>query len=397
MLIDSGLKGATQEALVESYCEAIIAAGVPLMRLHLAQRAYHPEFGGFGFDYYRDKGLDRSDFARTASPVDTWLKSPLYFLLSITKSELRGDLTNPEDRARFPIFEELFEMGGTDYLAAKAAFTDTPLDANIDPNDPPEGYLISWTSDREGGFTSEHLALLRGLMPALGIALKCASHKQMAVDIVSTYLGADAGQRVLSGAIQRGSSETIHAVIWYFDLQGFTRLSEEVAGTEVIALLNAYFGEVVAVVEDHGGNVLKFMGDGLLAIFDATRPGPAVDQALAAALTLDGRLKALSQARGAQGLPVTGYSLALHLGDVLYGNIGGAARLDFTVIGSAVNTTARILSFCNQLEQRLILSDRVAKASETRQEELVSLGRYMLRGVARPMTLYTLYPDKSQT
>lgn len=393
VLIEAGLKGATQENLVRIYCDALIAADIPLFRLHLAQRAYHPEFGGFGFDFFRDRGLDRSNFARTDNPLEIWLASPFYHLLSISQAELRGDLTDPADRSRFPIFEELFAMGCTDYLAAKVSFTDIPIDGHVDPNDPPEGYVISWTSDREGGFTPHHLALLRGLRPALGIALKCAAHKQMAVDIVSTYLGADAGQRVLSGAIQRGSSQTLHAVIWYFDLQGFTRLSEEVAGSEVIALLNAYFGEVVEVLDSHGGNVLKFMGDGLLAIFDATETTSAVDLALEAALIVDQRITALSKARRAAGLPVTGYSLALHLGDVLYGNIGGAARLDFTVIGSAVNTTARILSFCNQLEQRLIVSEQVAQATGARADELVSLGRYMLRGVARPMTLYTLYRD----
>jgi adenylate cyclase len=161
----------------------------------------------------------------------------------------------------------------------------------------------------------------------------------------------------------------------------------------VIALLNAYFGEVVAVVEQHGGNVLKFMGDGLLAIFDAEKDPHAVDSALEAARVLQGRIEALTAQRSTDGLPVTGYSLALHIGDVLYGNIGGAARLDFTVIGSAVNTTARILGMCGPLEQALILSAEVAHKVSARKSELVSLGPYMLRGVTRPKELFTLYSE----
>ncbi len=390
-VVQLGLTAARQDEVLEDYCTSLVAAGVPILRVHVAQRAYHPEFGGFGYDWHKSSGLDKATYAHVEQPVDVWLRSPLYHLLSVAAQEMHENLTRPETRSRFPIFEELHALGGTDYFAMKVSFVDGIVGFASDPNDPGEGFLISWTCNAEGGFSDDHLTLLRGVLPYLGLALRCIANKQMAVDITSTYLGADAGARVLSGEIMRGSSETIHAVVWYFDLQGFTRLTEDVPGRDVIALLNAYFGEVVAVVEQHGGNVLKFMGDGLLAIFDAEKDAHAVDSALEAARVLQGRVGALTTQRSAEGLPVTRYSLALHIGDVLYGNIGGAARLDFTVIGSAVNTTARILGMCGPLDQPLILSADVARKVTARQSELVSLGPYMLRGVTRPKELFTLY------
>lgn len=395
-LVTLGLTAQRQDDVLEAYCACLLEADVPIMRVHVAQRAYHPEFGGFGFDWYKTRGLEKATYARVAQPLDVWLQSPLYHLMSIEPLEMTADLTRPETRGRFPIFAELHQMGGTAYFAMKVPFVEGFSGQANDPNDPPEGFMISWTADGPGGFSDDHLALLRGLCPYLGVVLKSISNKQMAVDITSTYLGVDAGARVLSGEITRGSSRTVHAVIWYFDLQGFTRLTEVLEGVQVISLLNAYFGEVVAVVEHHGGNVLKFMGDGLLAIFDAEKDAHAVDSALDAARMLQDRVASLTQERQAEGLPVTDYCLALHIGEVLYGNIGGAARLDFTVIGSAVNTTARILGLCGPLEQPLILSAEVAGKVSARRSDLVSLGPYMLRGVARPKELFTLFAERER-
>jgi adenylate cyclase len=217
----------------------------------------------------------------------------------------------------------------------------------------------------------------------------------MAADLLLAYLGADAGKRVLSGEIKRGSFETIHAVIWYFDLRGFTRLSETIPGPLIISMLNDYFDEVVSVVEKYGGNVLKFMGDGLLAIFHYNDKTDAVDLAIQAAITLRQSIADLNLRRESEGENTTGFSLALHGGEVLYGNIGSCNRLDFTVIGPAVNTTARILGMCSQLEQDLIISSKVAQPITAHRSNLVSLGHYMLHGVSEQQELFTLHlPDQ---
>lgn len=392
-LLRMGLEGTPQDQILEGYCNRLVLAGIPVQRVHVAQRAYHPQFGGIGFDWVRDREVIREAYARGQTPLARWLQSPLYHLMSQDRVDMRERLADAPRPHRFPFLDELRDRGATDYFAMKVAFVKTPQNLGVDPDNPPEGFIISWTSDAEKGFSEEDLNTLRALQMVLGLALKSTSNRQMASDLLSTYLGADAGERVLSGDIQRGSVEKTHAVIWYFDLRGFTELSEREEGAKVIEMLNAYFGEIVEVIEGQGGNVLKFMGDGLLAIFnaDADAEFEAVNRAVEGAVEVEGRLKALSKVRKAKGEPVADYTLALHLGDVLYGNIGGAARLDFTVIGAAVNTTARMLGMCGPTGQKLILSAAVAQGVKARKSQIVSLGRHMMRGMAKPQMLFSMY------
>ena len=157
-------------------------------------------------------------------------------------------------------------MGATDYIAFKTVFGKVTGSLAVDPNSSPEGCLMSMTSDGAEGFNETNLTHLRAVLPSLQLALKAGANRQMAEDIAATYLGRDAGTRVLSGDILRGSVETMDAVICYFDLSGFTKLSEVLSGDEIIDMLNDYFGVAVEVVQQHGGNVLKFMGDGMLSI-----------------------------------------------------------------------------------------------------------------------------------
>lgn len=390
-LIEQGIHGLSQEKLLEGYCSRLLAAGIPLQRVHVAQRAFHPKFGSIGFDWVRDEGMERELYEHVSTPREEWLRSPLHYLLEQNIAEMRERLPVGGEPHRFSFLDILRNRGGRDYFAAKVNFSGPTNTLAVDPNNTPEGLVISWTSDAEDGFSDSDLAVLRALLPPLGLALKSASNRQMANDVAAVYLGADAGQRVLSGEIQRGSFETIHAVVWYFDLKGFTKLSENISGPENIAMLNEYFGAVVSVLESHGGNVLKFMGDGLLAIFDYHARTDVVDCAVRAAIELRNIIDVLNFRRQSDGLPVTDFILALHGGDVLYGNIGGEARLDFTVIGPAVNTTARILDMGSQLEQNLIISSKVAASVSAYKDQLVSLGRYMMRGVAEPQELFTLY------
>ena len=390
-LLQMGIEGIPQDQILDGYCTRLVSAGIPVQRVHVAQRAYHPQFGGIGFDWVRDQNVVREAYARGQTPPAQWLQSPLYHLMSQDSYELRERLADAERPHRFPFLDVLRDRGATDYFAIKVMFDKSPSNLSVDPDNPPEGFVISWTSDADKGFSEANLNDLRELQMVLGLALKSTSNRQMASDLLSTYLGADAGERVLSGDIQRGSVEVTHAVIWYFDLRSFTQISEREEGSKVIDMLNAYFGEVVEVIEAQGGNVLKFMGDGLLAIFNADADFDAVNHAVEGAVQIENRLKALSEARAEQGEPVTDYTLALHLGDVFYGNIGGAARLDFTVIGAAVNTTARMLGMCGPTGQKMILSASVAEGIKMRKSLVMSLGSYMLRGMAKPQELFTLH------
>jgi adenylate cyclase len=264
----------------------------------------------------------------------------------------------------------------------------------IDPDALPEGAMISWATDAVDGFSDPHLDIIRAGLPQLGLALKSASTLQMAQELLGVYLGHDAGRRVLSGEIERGSLQKIHAVICYFDLTGFTSLTERIPGDDLIAMLNDYFGLAVEVIEGRGGHVLKFMGDGMLAMFDHADTHTACSVALEAVTVLRSGLAAKNALRRADGLPTTDSTLALHCGEILYGNIGADARLDFTVIGPAVNLTARLSGMHRSVGRSIIVSESVKRHAGASGHDLVSLGRYMLRGVSEPQELFTIFDNR---
>lgn len=389
-LIQQGLENTPVETWLEECCNRLVAAGIPLQRVNLATRGHHPEIGGVAFRWRRDQESERFDYERSSTPRDDYRQSPLYYLLVNPVAELRQNLTDPNPTLEFPIFEDLRAQGGTDYYAAIRSFLHTNHDAVADPSQHQEGMTFSMATDAEGGFTDAQLNGVRDLLPSICLTLKSGSNRKMAEDITAAYLGQDASKRVLSGAIQRGSCETLSAVVWYFDLQGFTKMSEELPGTAIISLLNSYFAEAVEVVETHGGNVLKFMGDGMLAVFDLDTLPDARLTAIEAAVELRERIDAMNAERAVRNLPRTGFTLGLHAGDVLYGNIGGKTRLDFTVIGRAVNTTARILGMSGPVGQNIVISSAVAGNLLDVRPDLVSLGAYRLRGVTQRQELYTL-------
>ncbi|WP_028094815.1 adenylate/guanylate cyclase domain-containing protein [Pseudodonghicola xiamenensis] len=395
-LVAGGLDGAAREELLVGYCERLVGYGVPLMRLHVAQRALHPRFGGIGFDWLRDGvdgGVSLERYAHSAEPLQQWLQSPLYHLLSSHETEYRVRLSDVVERNRFPLLTELWEAGATDYFATGLLFQKSPEAAKIDVKNMPQGMLISYCSDAPEGFSEEDLHLIRCTLPSLGLALKSTANRRMAQDLLQAYLGRDAGERVLSGEIQLGSVEELNAVICLFDLSGFTSLAEQIPGPEMIAMLNAYHGLAVTAIQERGGNVLKFMGDGLLAMFDQPDPERAACAALDMVSELSDRVAATNRAREREGLPVARCTFALHAGQIYYGNIGAENRLDFTVIGPAVNLTARIADMHRALGRRVILSEQVFEAARKGNHDLVSLGRYVLRGVSQPQELYTIWPD----
>ncbi len=387
-LLKQGLRGVKRTDVLTGYCALLQDLGIPLLRMHVAQRTLHPEVGGFGFVWWREGSVTEESYP-LAMPQQQWLVSPLFHMLVKRQFSYRERLL--EGPSRFTFLNELRDLGATDYFARTLPFEDVDPSQPIDPMDPPQGAQVTWVTDEPDGFTDDHLSVLDQTLPSLGLVLKSAAHRQLAVDLLGCYLGRDAGGRVLSGEIQRGSLQTINAAICCFDLVGFTGLAERTHGQAVIEMLNAYFGLAVNVIEHSGGHVLKFMGDGLLAMFDVGDIRKDAEAALGTARQLSTGIAALNAARQAQGLPVTGFTLALHNGEILYGNIGGEQRLDFTVIGPAVNLTARLADMHKAVGRDILVTEAVCDALGSDRDDLVSVGRYMLRGVSAPMELFTIY------
>ena len=389
-LVQQGMEGATQQELLAGYCDRLVELGVPLMRLHVAQSAFHPKYGGIGLEWHRNTGMTRETYSYSEEPPEQWVRSPFYYMiekgLPFLHARLDGRFAN-----RFPIFAELRAEGGTDYLAMASILTRLDPDTPLDPNNLPEGLISSWATDAPEGFSVEHLAIIRGAQPYLALAMKSASNRLMAQQLLRVYLGRDAGQRVLRGELQRGSLRTINAVMLFFDLAGFTEMAERIPGGDLIQMLNDYFGITVGEIQQNGGHILKFMGDGLLAMFGHEDMTRAADAALDTVARLRVELARHKEERSAKGLPATDASFALHAGEILYGNIGAENRLDFTAIGPAVNLTARLSGMRRPLGRHVILSEEVKRLATPGRHDLVSLGRYMLRGVAEPRELFTIY------
>ena len=226
------------------------------------------------------------------------------------------------------------------------------------------------------------------------LAMKCASLARIAKTLVETYLGRDAGRLVLNGRIARGVTDRIQAVLWFSDLHGSTHITETADPEQIIPFLNDYAEAIISSIYEAGGDVLKLIGDGTLAIFKEEDPSDACRCALKAERLMQSRIRALNEERLSCGLPVTSAYLGLHIGEVFYGNIGSQDRLDFTVVGPAVNEVSRIGALCRSVERDVLVSSAFfSTAAEEDRRCLVSVGRYALRGVARPQDLFTLDPS----
>jgi adenylate cyclase len=311
----------------------------------------------------------------------------------VEKAEPEGDpwqhqrwhLAEPGARLDYPILKDLAAAGASDYFAQVVGFGPG--------GDPSYGTGIgySFATDLPGGFRDDDLVLLRAVLPALSLAMMTHGGHMIAAGLLKAYLGDDAGTRVHAGAVERGSVESVRAVLWYADIRGFTAIADTTSGLVVIELINAVFETLTASLRPRGGQVLKFLGDGMLAIFpfvDATRYETcrhAIDAAAEAMAALDH----LSFERQNAGKPVAAVDLALHVGDVLYGNVGAVDRLDFTVIGPAVNEAARIETLCEPLGRKVLISAELASVlGDSR--ALESLGDHTLRGVREPRKIYAL-------
>src|SRR5271168_2220521 len=371
-------------------CRRVAEAGVPLARALVILDTLHPIYEGRAFRWRSDmpEAAEAVDYGRTneGEAAENWRNSPFFHLLQSGETALRRCLA-AGDPADFPTIAQARDEGATDILVLVHRFAAEGVIGEMDC------VYSAWFSDAADGFGEAAVGALKRLAPFLELALKSAALARMAGTLAETYLGRDAGRRVMSGRIVRGVAEKIGAVLWYSDLHGYTQISDNSPPEQIIPLLNDYAEVVVSAVHGHGGDVLKLVGDGTLAIFPADNCEEACLGALAAAVGVRDGVVELNGKRAAAGLPTTQVYLALHVGDVFYGNIGSKDRLDFTVIGPAVNEVSRILAMSRSVEQDLLLSSSFADAlGPDLRGRLVSVGRYALRGVTQPQELFI--PDQ---
>jgi adenylate cyclase len=388
-IVSATLAGINEVAILAGIGERLNATGISLVRVSVATDLLDPTFDGRGVRWLRDQGGLEETFERDAEGTivsENFPQSPFGFLLRSGQPTLRRRLDATYRRGEFEMLDRFQDQGATDYVAYSVRVGET-IRLGVG-----EGITASWTTDAQNGFPHAQVELLAGIMPALTLAFMLRTTHRDARTLLTTYLGQHAADRVLAGNIVRGRAEAIRAVVWFSDLVGFTRISDTLSPDKVLDLLNDYAQAQVEEIEANGGHVLKFIGDGILAIFPDDDTARACQRALDAAAMMRQRIAALNERRAVSGLPVTDTHLALHVGELLYGNLGGPRRLDFTVLGSAVNEAARIEALCASLDQTVIVSWAFAEAAGEARRRLVSLGRYAMKGVARPQELFTLDP-----
>lgn len=388
-ITERSLAGAGEVEIMGGLCERLAGLGVPLLRAMVGLDTLHPLLGGRIFRWWRGEGASVSEFGREAYAATSslWVQSPYYHLLAAGESLYRFRYPSPDGTYPFPVLADLVEHGVTDYIACVQPLGDAARIGELDC------IFSSWSSDAPGGFAAADVARIEAVRPFLAAAITTAAVRQITRTIVETYLGRDAGERVLRGAIERGVTETIRAVLWFSDLKGFTSMVDSIDPALVMPLLNDHAEPQVTAIHAHGGTVLKFIGDGILAIFPVgDDTAEACGRALAAAEQAFAALAEVNARRAAAALPTTDAYLALHVGEVSYGNIGGQDRLDFTVIGPAVNEAARMSAMCRSLGQDIIVSQVFADAAPSSRARLVPLGSHTLRGVSRAQALFALPP-----
>ena len=362
--------------LIDELCWRLVGDGVPLWRATLYAGTLHPLIRGVGARWLRDLNvIEDFRILHGSGETDEYLRSPIRATIERgTPFRRRLDA----EIAEYPLLEKLRKAGGTDYfaLALNHTFRGFPV--------------ATWATDRPGGFTDADIEALEDINPALAAIIETRVVRRTSANLLDTYLGPQAGRRILAGQIRRAEGERLRAVIMVTDLRGFTALSDRLPGDEVITLLDDYFDALATPIQECRGEILKFIGDGMLAIF------PAADdddfsrssvRALEAATEGLERLDAVNKARGAIDRDELRTGIGLHLGEVIYGNVGSAERLDFTAIGPAVNLASRLEDLTKRLLRPMLFSSAFARVCP---RPLVSLGFHKVRGLLDPEEVFGL-------
>ena len=382
-LIDWLMGGAktapTPNRVLRDLCEGLVAAGVPLWRVGIFVRTLHPDAFGRSFVWRPGEDVVITAAGFDLPESDQFRQSPLAILYG-SGHEVRYRLDDPDSR-RFPFFDDMRAEGVTDYIALPLPFTEGSMHAT------------SWTTKAKGGFTDEQLAALRRIIPPFARLAEIYALRRTAATLLDTYVGNRAGERIMAGQIRRGHAESMQAAIWLSDLRGFTALSDRLAADTVVDILNQYFDCQVPAIRKHGGEILKFMGDGLLAVFPIARDSGNLDEVcgrvLEAAREAKTEVDAMQYPSG-ETIERFRFGVALHIGEILFGNIGGMSRLDFTCIGPAVNLAARLEKIAGKLGRTVVASSAFAGASAT---GWTDLGEFPIAGFSKAQRVFGLQDE----
>jgi adenylate cyclase len=356
-------------------CLRLQRAGVPVKRASLHIMIYHPQWLGARImwaDGMREAEITRVDYdVRGRSEYIGSPGNEIYDGADEVREHLEGDSSRTRQHA---IYDEMRAQGLTDYVA-------WPLLHTLGKR-----HFVTFATDRRGGFDDEHIGRLSKLLPVLALVSEIRVKNRLARTLLETYVGSHASDLILAGATTRGSGTTVRAAIMICDLRDFTRISDNWPRDDVIDLLNDYFDAMSEPIARHGGEILKFIGDGLLAIFPLSQPSACANLLRAVA---EGRqaMAALNERNSAIGRAPMNFGIGVHVGDVMYGNIGSRSRLDFTVIGPAVNMASRLESLTKQLGRTVLLSRAFADFVE-RDFDLERVGEYPVRGFSDPVELF---------
>jgi adenylate cyclase len=361
--------------LHERFCRELRDRGLDIWRSMMGLEVLHPEWSGSMHTWTAGEIETRETARQGIALSPSYLNSPTR-VVDETNASFRRRLAEPAPE--LPVLEELRQQGGTDYVMFPLPFLDRTRTA-----------VISFATQATGGFTDRDIAELETAANLFSPYAERQVLRRIAIDLLGVYVGANAGEKIFEGRIDRGDVETVYAAIWICDLRGFTRLAEAAPREEVIATLNDWFDCMGDALDRHGGEILKFLGDGLLAIFPATptSKAEACDRAIDAAQLALTNVAAVNQARCEQGRSPLDFGLALHLGEVSYGNVGSRRRLDFTVIGPAVNHASRLQELTKTLGRPALASGALAERTT---RPLASLGRHRLRDVAAPVEVFAI-------
>jgi adenylate cyclase len=369
--------------VIAETCERLVKAGLPLWRVGIFVRTLHPDIFGRNFIWKPDAEVELGTVDFGIQDTPGFHTSPLSLVFR-EGVEIRGRTDDPAAVARFPIVEEMRAEGVTEYVALPLRFTDGSVNAS------------SWTTKQPGGFTDEQLNALRSVLTAMAVYTEIITLRRKAATLLDTYVGNRAGERIMGGQIRRGHTETMNAAIWLSDLRGFTALSDRLPAEAVVDILNQYFDCQVAAIRNHGGEVLKFMGDGLLAVFPIDEyvgdEQQVCGHVLEAARESRASVEAMQYEFG-DGIERFRFGVALHVGKILYGNIGGGNRLDFTCIGPAINLAARLEKLTGRLRRTIVASEGFAGICRGGWSDL---GEFPVAGFSKAARVYGLVDEDAK-
>lgn len=356
-------------------CQRLRNEGVPVARASLHFRTLHPQWLGARILWRTGLAEAKIDtFGYGVEKTPQFRNSPVNEIFS-GAIEVRKNLEAMRDGdGHHQFYDELIRDGLTEYIA-------WPMEHTLGKR-----HIATFASDRPGGFSNEHIAFLQDLLPALTLVTEIRLKNILARTMLETYVGPHASGQILAGATTRGSGATVGAAILICDLRDFTTISDQWPRDDVIELLNGYFDAMSEPIEKHGGEILKFMGDGMLAIFPLTDP-MACRNLLTAIKEADAAVAALNEENAREGREVLRYGIGVHVGDVMYGNIGSRRRLDFTVIGPAVNVASRLESLTKEIKRPVLFSRAFVEMASCK-EGMESLGAFPLRGLGEPVDVF---------